>query len=99
MFLDGHKGRKRCHGCRCSQEQLSPRMTLDCLKRGQCCRIISIPSEIVRAQALRFGIAEGEIVTCREKVPAGPVVIAKNRQEIAVGRKLAQQIQVTEIPS
>ncbi len=69
-------------------------MTLDRMKRGQRCRILSIPSELVRAQALRFGIAEGEVVTCCEVIPAGPVVISKNRQEIAIGRGLARQIEV-----
>ncbi|HHW42316.1 MAG: ferrous iron transport protein A [Thermoanaerobacteraceae bacterium] len=69
-------------------------MTLDRMKRGQRCRILSIPSEAVRAQALRFGIAEGEMVTCCEVIPAGPVVISKNRQEIAIGRRLARQIEV-----
>lgn len=97
MIMGGLKKRQHCQGCPCSSRQLPT--TLDGLKRGQCCRIISIPSEIIRAQALRFGIAEGEIVTCREKIPSGPVVIAKNRQEIAVGRRLAQQIQVQQIYS
>lgn len=99
MILDRLKKGRRCQGCRCSNQQLSLDTTLDGLKRGQRCRIISIPSEITRAQAIRLDIAEGEIITCGEKVPAGPVVIVKNRQEIAVGRKLAQQIQVVQISS
>lgn len=72
-------------------------MTLDRVKKGSRCRIVSIPSESVRAQALRFGIAEGEVVTCAEVIPAGPVVISKNRQEIAIGRRLARQIEVEEV--
>lgn len=72
-------------------------MTLDRIKRGCCCKIVSLPSEQVRAQCIRFGICEGETVTCCEVVPAGPVVIKKNRQEIAIGRALAGRIEVEEV--
>ncbi|MBO8137622.1 MAG: ferrous iron transport protein A [Desulfotomaculum sp.] len=67
-------------------------MTLDTVKRGQSCRIVSIPDNGVRAQAIRFGISEGEIVVCDEVIPAGPIVLRKRRQQIALGRKLAASI-------
>ncbi|MFZ5597943.1 MAG: FeoA family protein [Bacillota bacterium] len=67
-------------------------MTLDRVKRGQSFRILSIPDSLVRAQAIRFGISEGELVSCEEVVPAGPVVIRKNKQLLAVGQGLARQI-------
>jgi ferrous iron transport protein A len=63
-------------------------------QRGQKVTIISIPNAEVRAQAIRFGIAEGSEVSCAEKLPAGPVVICKGKQEIALGRKLAEKIEV-----
>lgn len=69
-------------------------MTLDKVKRGQLIKILSIPSSSIRAQAIRFGIAEGEIVSCAEIVPAGPVVLKKNMQEIALGRTIARSIDV-----
>lgn len=69
-------------------------MTLDKVKRGQKIRLCSIPGEEVRAQAIRFGLTEGQIVTCSEIMPAGPVVVQRSRQEIAIGRGLAQDIQV-----
>jgi len=69
-------------------------MTLDQVKRGQCFKIVSIPSRLVRTQAIRLGIAEGEVVVCEEVVPAGPVVIRKNHQQLALGRGLARQIDV-----
>lgn len=69
-------------------------MTLDRVKKGQSLKIISIPDKQVRAQAIRFGIAEGEVVNCEEVVPAGPVVIRKNTQLLAMGRGLARQISV-----
>ncbi|TLM98315.1 ferrous iron transport protein A, partial [bacterium] len=49
---------------------------------------------MVRAQAIRFGISEGEVVRCEQVVPAGPVVLKKNNQEIALGRGLASKIRV-----
>ncbi|MCL6478708.1 MAG: ferrous iron transport protein A [Peptococcaceae bacterium] len=73
-------------------------MTLDKARRGQRLKIISLPDELTRAQAIRFGIPEGTVVTCREVVPAGPIVIARNRQEIAIGRKLARLISVQPLP-
>ena len=69
-------------------------MTLDEAKKGQVIRIKSIANEMIRVQAIRFGQYEGEVVVCREIVPAGPVVISKNKQEIAIGRSLARNIQV-----
>lgn len=69
-------------------------MTLDRVKRGQSIKIMSIPNELVRAQAIRFGIAEGEVVNCEEVVPAGPIVIRKNKQQLALGRGLARQISI-----
>ena len=69
-------------------------MTLDKVRKGQQVIIISIPQPQVRAQAIRFGVAEGEMVSCAEVLPAGPVVIQKNRQEIAIGRRLAARIEV-----
>lgn len=70
-------------------------MTLDRVKRGQFFRINNIPNETIRAQAIRFGIAEGEWLTCEEVVPAGPIVIRKNRQQIALGRQLAKEINIS----
>lgn len=70
-------------------------MTLDQAQRGQKLYIVDIPSVEVRAQAIRFGIAAGTTVECAAKLPAGPIVLSKGRQEIAIGRKLAEHIRVT----
>ena len=69
-------------------------MKLDRCKRGQIMKISLIDSTEIRAQAIRFGISEGEVVSCQEILPAGPVVLRKNNQEIAIGRNLARQIEV-----
>jgi Fe2+ transport system protein FeoA len=69
-------------------------MTLDKAKKGQSLIISSIGNELVRAQAIRFGIAEGAVVVCEQTIPAGPIVVRRNNQEIAIGRGLARDIQV-----
>lgn len=69
-------------------------MNLDEARKGQVIKITSIPNELIRVQALRLGISEGTVITCREVVPAGPVVVARNKQEIAIGRNLARTIMV-----
>lgn len=69
-------------------------MTLDKARKGQVLRITGIPNEVFRVHAIRFGISEGSVVVCREVVPAGPVVVARNKQEIAIGRSLARIITV-----
>lgn len=70
--------------------------TLDKVKRGQKVVICTIPDDRVRAQAIRFGVCEGTEVTCAEKLPAGPVIISKGYQELAIGRGIAQKITVQE---
>ncbi|ABO49201.1 FeoA family protein [Desulforamulus reducens MI-1] len=70
-------------------------MTLDRVKKGQFFKINNIHNENVRSQAIRFGIAEGEWLSCEEVVPAGPIVIRKNRQQIALGRQLARLIDIS----
>ncbi len=72
-------------------------LTLDQARRGQKLRITALPDDFTRAQAIRLGISEGTVVTCREVVPAGPVVISMNRQEIAIGRNLARLIGVEPV--
>lgn len=69
-------------------------VTLDKARRGQKIRIIYLPDDLIRSQVIRFGIYEGTVVTCREVLPAGPVVISRSRQEIAIGRNLARLIGV-----
>ena len=69
-------------------------MTLDQVKRGEQIKIISIGDSRTREQALRMGIDAGTVLTCSEVVPAGPVVVSKNRQELAIGRAVARHINV-----
>ena len=64
------------------------------LRRGDKVIIKHIVSELVRAQAIRFGISEGSEVSVEEVLPAGPVILRRGSMQYAIGRNLAQQIQV-----
>jgi len=45
-------------------------------------------------QALRFGICEGAELTVEKSIKGGPVIIVRNHLEIAIGRALAEAIEV-----
>lgn len=65
---------------------------LDSVRAGETFEIVCIEDEAARLTALRFGMAEGAVVSCVTRIPAGPVVLRSGRQEIAVGRSLARGI-------
>lgn len=62
------------------------------IKRGQHVLIVRVEDEATRAQFIRFGIGEGSLVTCLEKIPFGPLMLRHNRQELAIGREVAKNI-------
>lgn len=68
--------------------------SLSSAKKGDLFEIVSVDDQHARIQALRFGMSEGACVECVTRIPAGPIVVKSGRQEIAVGRSLAQRIQV-----
>jgi len=70
-------------------------MTLAEARDGQNLLISGISSPEVMLQALRFGIDTGTAVTVAKNIAGGPVVICKNQLEIAIGRELAESIQVS----
>jgi len=72
-------------------------VTLDKGKKGMTVKILHIPDELIRSQIIRFGITEGAVIKCEEVVPAGPIIVSRNLQEIAIGRSLARQIKVEQI--
>ena len=69
-------------------------MSLRSTHAGQWVKIISVPRGALRAQFIRVGIHEGERVRCLERLPGGTIVIQKNRQQIAIGHQLAEEILV-----
>jgi ferrous iron transport protein A len=72
-------------------------MTLDKARRGEKIEIVHINDTAIRAQAIRLGISEGSKMICSEKLPAGPIILQNRMQEVAVGRKLAQQISIERV--
>lgn len=63
-------------------------------RKGDRFEIVSVDDDHARIQALRFGMSEGACVECITRIPAGPIVVKSGRQEIAVGRALAERIRV-----
>lgn len=69
--------------------------TLDQVEKGQKFIIDKLPDDDYKLQLIRFGIAEGEKVTCLDKILGGTIILKKNRLEIALGSELAKKIRVT----
>lgn len=69
-------------------------MTLADLRPGDLATVLHIVDPTVRAQAIRFGIAEGADIACETVIRSGPVIISRGMMEYAVGYNLAQQIEV-----
>ena len=72
-------------------------MTLDKVKRGERIEIVHINDAAIRAQAIRLGISAGSRMLCSEKLIAGPIILQNKMQEVAIGRKLAQQIRIERV--
>lgn len=72
-------------------------MTLAQAEKGERLIIRSINDSEMRMKAIRFGLMEGAEILCAGKLPSGPVIIRKGRQELAVGRGLAQNIDVERV--
>jgi Fe2+ transport system protein FeoA len=71
--------------------------TLDRICAGKSCIVFRIKDSELRSRSMVFGLREGKRITCQNVIPAGPVVIRMNRQELALGRELARAIEVEEI--
>jgi len=70
-------------------------MSLGDVKKGNIIKIDKINDIDVKNYLIRFGIDIGSSVECLQRVFNGPVVIKYNRQEIALGKQIAQNILVT----
>jgi ferrous iron transport protein A len=64
------------------------------LHPGENALITRISDEDVTMQAIRMGVFEGETVKCLVKVPSGPIVLSHGGMELALGRALAEKIEV-----
>jgi ferrous iron transport protein A len=62
-------------------------------RRGKRGTILSLPDNSeLRSQCIRLGICVGASFHCIERLPGGTIVLESNRQEIALGSKLAGAI-------
>lgn len=71
--------------------------TLDKATKGTYIIILNLPSGILKVQFIRLGLSIGDKVQCIERLPGGTIVIQKNRQEIAIGFKLAKEISIETV--
>lgn len=71
-------------------------MTLLEAKEGDWLIVTGVSGDDIAMQAIRFGIDEGSRIRLTNKLPGGPVVVAKNQLEIALGRQLAHSIHVAK---
>lgn len=79
-----------------SSAQTPPRSLLD-LRRGERARIVSLPSDsVLRSQCIRLGLTAGATVSCAVRLPGGTVVVETGRQELALGRSLAESITIEQ---
>ena len=69
--------------------------TLNEAKKGQMLEITKFADNPTKCNSARFGIAEGQIIKCVDKM--GPVIISKNQQILALGRNLSKKIQIREL--
>ncbi|MEA4849032.1 MAG: ferrous iron transport protein A [Clostridiaceae bacterium] len=69
-------------------------MTLDKVKRGNKIRIVRINNKDLKTQAIRIGIYEGADFLCSERLAGGPVILQNRMQEVAIGKRLAESIEV-----
>jgi len=72
-------------------------MTLDKVNRGDLIEIVCIEDKDIRAQAIRLCIYEGSKLKCSEKLRSGPIVLQNRLQEVAISRKLAEQITISKV--
>lgn len=56
--------------------------------------VVRTLGEEITVQALRFGIGEGAELTIEKSIKGGPVIVVRNHLEIAIGRALAEAIEV-----
>lgn len=64
-------------------------------RRGARGTILSLPENSeLRSQCIRLGLCIGAGFTCIERLPGGTIVLESNRQEIALGKHLADSIGV-----
>ncbi len=72
-------------------------MTLADVQTGALVTIRAITLSSSRLQAIRLGLSPGTLVKVVQQLPKGPVIVEISNRKIAVGRQLAQQIEVGDL--
>ncbi|MBX9570935.1 MAG: ferrous iron transport protein A [Candidatus Obscuribacterales bacterium] len=69
-------------------------MTLADAKDGAVLIVVETGDDEISLQALRFGIDCGAEIEVQKNIRGGPVIVARNQMEIAIGREIAKNIEV-----
>ena len=69
-------------------------MTLSDGPRGVPLVIVGLADNEAEKRLLPFGLMPGSVVVIQERLPGGPVVVKRGRQELALGHRLARRLQV-----
>lgn len=70
-------------------------MRIDRVPVGASARIIAIEDENARRELTRLGFEVGAAVEVISRIPLGPVVLQRRHRQVAIGRELARQVQVS----
>lgn len=62
---------------------------------GDNVEVVDTGAEEITVQALRFGLDAGSLMQVVKNIRGGPVIIARNHLELAIGREIAKNIKVT----
>jgi ferrous iron transport protein A len=71
-------------------------VNLEDVGAGMRCRLDTVPDDDLRARLLRLGFLDGPVY-CRHRMRNGPVVISRDGTDLAVGRSVAADIEVSEV--
>ncbi len=69
--------------------------TLEDIQKGETCRIAKFQDRATQMHLMRFGLTSGQLIKCLAKT--GPIIIGKNKQCLAIGKKLARKIIVKPV--
>lgn len=83
-----------CASCPHSAECIHKPETMENLAVGDRFSITAVRDDDVRCQLMRLGIDADKSLYCDYVLPGGPVIVRRGRQQIAIGRSLAGQIEV-----
>ena len=73
------------------------KICLNSISPGERVLIKHIPEGKYKSQLLRLGLYEGQTIECISKLPGGTMVLGVNRQELALGKKLTNNIDIEKI--